>query len=165
MHVYEGLYDIYSTTLGWYDIPASKYISNVRIIADLPIVPIQSIVFKENPIYCNVGEQKTATINFLPENAVSTELIWSSSDESILYVDMYSGEFIGLEAGEATLTVTVNDDRGVSSSVKVIVGEDNAVEYIGTDRKRADIFDLYGRRLNSLKSGINIINGKKILVK
>ena len=165
VHVYEGLYDIYSTTVGWYDIPASKYFCNINIIADLPVVPIQNITFEEDRIYCQVGEQKTASISLTPENAVSTELIWSSSDESILFVDMYSGEFIGISEGEVMLTVTVNDDRDVSASVRVIVGEDNAVESISANGKQAIIYDLYGRRLNNLQPGINIVDGKKILVK
>ena len=165
VHVYEGLYDIYSTTVGWYDIPASKYTSDINIIADLPVVPIQNITFEEDRIYCQVGEQKTASISLTPENTVRTELIWSSSEESILFVDMYSGEFIGISEGEVMLTVTVNDDRDVSASVRVIVGEDNAVESISANGKQAIIYDLYGRRLNNLQPGINIVDGKKILVK
>lgn len=164
VHVYEGLYDIYSTTLGWYDIPASSYYSNVNIIADIPMVAIEAILFTEDPIYCNVGEQNTASIKFLPENAVSSDLIWSSSDESVLFVDMYSGIFIGLEEGEAMLTVETAD--GVSASAKVIVGDGAGVDSIlNDDGKETIIYDLFGRRLDSPRKGINIVNGKKVIVK
>lgn len=165
VHVYEGLYDVYATTMGWYDIPASKYYSNVVIIADLPVVAIEAIQFEEDPIYCGVGEQKNATIKILPENAVSAELIWSSSDESVVFVDMYSGDFFGLEDGEAMLTVETADGS-VTASARVIVGQGNGVDSIyDSEGKQTIIYDLYGRRLSKLQSGINIVNGKKVLVK
>lgn len=121
VHVYEGLYDTYMSTLGWYDI-GNEYLSHVKIIADIPVVAIESIEFVESPIHCEIGVPTKAEIKILPENAISTELSWSTSDDSILYVNMYTGEFIGLEDGEATLTVSVNDGSGVSATVLVIVG-------------------------------------------
>lgn len=165
VHVYEGLYEIYSTTMGWYDIPNS-FSSNIIILDDIPIVAIESIKFLESPIFCNVGEQKKASIKLLPENATSTEMIWSSSDDSVLYVDMFSGEFIGLAKGEANLTVSVKGGGDISASVKVIVGDDAGIESIISDATdKVIIYDIFGRRLKELQKGLNIVNGKKIHVK
>lgn len=93
-------------------------------------------------------------------------LQWISSDESVLYVDMYSGDIIGLEEGEAFLTATATDGSNVSASVKVIVTDEAGIGDVMIDRPTETvIYDLYGRRLNRLQRGINIVNGKKVYVK
>ena len=165
VHVYEGLYDLYMSTMGWYDI-GTQYTCGVRVIADIPVKPIEAIQFTENEIYCAVGEMKKANVKVLPSDAMMTDLIWSTDNESVLFVDMYSGEFIGMDKGEATLTVKVKDNEKVSASIKVIVLDKSSVESAIDDvENEMIIYDLFGRRLNSLQPGINIVNGKKILVK
>lgn len=165
VHVYKGLYDLYNTTLGWYDIPASKYYCYVKIVDDLEISAIESIQFSNDPIYCSVGSAGIASLKLYPENATSTQLIWSSGDPTVLFVDMYSGEFIGLKEGETTLTVSVEDNSSVSATAKVIITSMDGVGFIRDKEEDPIIYDLYGRRLKSLQKGINIVNGKKILIK
>lgn len=163
VHVYEGLYDVYMTALGWYDI-GTEYLSHVNIIADIPVVSIESIEFTEDILYCGVGEMKSAEIKYYPEDATPSDLLWTSSNEAILYVDLYSGNFIGLQNGEAYLTVTLSDNN-ISASVKVIVGEDAGINGIENDGKESKIFNINGQKLPHFQKGINIINGRKILVK
>lgn len=163
VHVYKGLYNVYASTLGWYDI--GDYSPNVKIIDDLEAVSIESIKFVDEVIYCLIGEQKKASVKIYPENAMPADFIWESSDDSVLFVDPVSGDLIGLDKGEATLKATVNDGRGISDSVRVVVTDDAGVESITVDEpKETIIYDLYGRRLNKLQKGINIVNGKKVLV-
>ncbi len=165
VHVYEDLYDLYTTTIGWYDI-GTDYLCGIEIVADIENASVESIVFAEDPIYCKIGEQKKPNVAIYPLNASNKELQWISSDESVLYVDMYSGDIIGLEEGEAFLTATATDGSNVSASVKVIVTDEAGIGDVMIDRPTETvIYDLYGRRLNRLQRGINIVNGKKVYVK
>ena len=42
---------------------------------------------------------------------------------------------------------------------------ENAVIEIGADAKEDEIYDLLGRRLKAPQKGINIINGKKVIIR
>lgn len=162
VHVLEGLGELFSTALGWYDI-GDEYTANINVIDDIPVVAIEKIEFVESPIYCGLGEQKKAELRLLPENSFG-ELSWEAEDESILYVDMLTGEFIGLAEGETLLKVWVSDRPEIKAECKVIV-TNAAVGMTPDDEWNDVIYDIYGRRLENLQKGINIVNGKKILVK
>ena len=68
VHVYVDLYDLYTTTIGWYDI-GTDYLCGIEIVADIENASVESIVFAEDPIYCKIGEQKKPNVAIYPLNA------------------------------------------------------------------------------------------------
>ena len=102
----------------------------------------------------------------MPTNAFSRELSWSSSDDTILYIDEFSGMFVALSEGTVTITATATDGSGVSATATVYVGQNNAIIAPAIDRKvQTTIYNLQGQKLLTPRKGIYIINGKKVIIK
>lgn len=78
-----------------------------------------------------------------------------------------------LEADATICLVVMNPKKSNYSSGKDVLIDDamltrKSSSGISTvtldDRKRTGIYDLYGRKLNEPRKGINIIGGKKVLI-
>lgn len=123
VHVYQGYKAVYEGDFGW-----TEY---CIIIDDIPKVIATSISIVGAPYYCQIGEQKTAIVKFVPENVYTHQLEWSSSDESVLYIDEYRGEFIGLSEGVATITARTTDGSNLTASALVYV-TDEAIPVLAT---------------------------------
>lgn len=162
IHIFESLKETYQTTIGW-----AVNIENglVTLIDDIPALKIEAITIDNSPLYCVVGETGTATATIYPTNAFSRELSWSCSDPSILYIDEFSGMYIGLEKGTASITASATDGSGVCGSTTVYVTDEAGVDEISIEIKPIVVYDIYGRKLLSPQKGLNIINGKKIFVR
>lgn len=65
-----------------------------------------------------------------------------------------------------TITATATDGSGVYDSAIVYVSDDAGVNDIHIDNKPQNntIYDLYGRKRSTPTKGINIINGKKVII-
>jgi len=160
VHVYKGLYDDFYLKPGWGDDP------KITIIDDIEAAKVSSIVFNNAPYYCRIGQTNKASVTIYPENAAIKELSWSSSDESILYIDEFSGEFIGLSEGSVQITAVATDGSGVKNTSTVYVVTETGISNVKEDEKsKLQIFDLQGRRLKKLQHGIIIVNGKKVIIK
>ena len=163
VHIYEGLKDLYITSIGW-----GVSIDNniITLIDDIPAAKVESVVIDKDSIYCTIGETGTATATVSPSHAFRSELSWSSSDDTILYIDEFSGVYVGLAKGTVTITATATDGSGVYDSAIVYVSDDAGVNDIHIDNKPQNntIYDLYGRKLSTPTKGINIINGKKVII-
>ena len=75
-----------------------------------------------------------------------------------------SGVVMGLKEG--TVIISVTTSNSLKAECFVTVKDPTGI----TDIKAGDdteslIYDLFGRRLNQPRKGINIINGKKVVVK
>ena len=68
-----------------------------------------------------IGETGVATATITPANAYNRKLSWTSSDESVLYIDEFSGQYIALELGTITITATATDGSGVSATAQVYI--------------------------------------------
>lgn len=66
------------------------------------------------------GEEGFLRAIVYPENAVNAEIVWTSSDDSIVSVDD-SGKIKGISVG--TATVTARTDNGISASCYITVEE------------------------------------------
>lgn len=164
VHVYEGYKEIYEKNIGWEQAIINNYIT---IIDDIPTVKATSIEIDNAPYYCEVGGEGQATATILPENAMSQALSWSSSDETILYIDKFSGRFFGLAKGVATITATTTDGSNIQSEALVYVGGNGETDILSIkdDTKQpSSIYNLQGQKLTHPTKGINIIKGKKIFV-
>lgn len=59
-----------------------------------------------------------------------------------------------------------NLSRQIINSCEGVIGSLSGIEVISSEKEQpVRIYDLQGRRLNKLQKGINIVNGKKIVVK
>ena len=110
----------------------------------------------------SVGETITLTPTITPTDA-NTALKWESDDISIAKVSQ-SGVVMGLKEG--TVIISVTTSNSLKAECFVTVKDPTGI----TDIKAGDdteslIYDLFGRRLNQPRKGINIINGKKVVVK
>lgn len=130
VHVYEGLKDLYESTTGWnLEIQAGTIV----IIDDVPLQKATSIVIDNEPYYCKIGGEGKATATILPQNVATHLLSWSSSDESVLYIDEFSGTFFGLSEGVATITATTTDGSNLQASAIVYVSENDTMTNIGNN--------------------------------
>ena len=100
----------------------------------------------------------------MPETATVKELNWISSDESILTVS--DGVVTALSAGTAIVTAKSTDGSNKQGSARIVVYSD-ATPALPVEEKTedAEIYTLSGVRIDRItKSGIYIINGKRVLV-
>ena len=118
----------------------------------------------ESSIEINVGESFVMGYTMIPSNAVR-EVFWRSDDTFIANIDN-EGVVWGSNPGTTYIKVYAWTDWGVTSSCKVVVKEatliNNVKAVINSD---VPIFNLNGQRMDKPHKGINIINGKKVIVK
>ena len=125
------------------------------------------IILPKN-VTVTIGTPLTITATVIPEGAETT-LTWKSDDETIVRVNG-SGALTGLLTGlaEGLAIVTVSTSNGLTSNAcKVKVEPDpsgiNDVQMV--ESNNAPVFTLSGQRLAAPKKGINIVGGKKMVVK
>ena len=110
----------------------------------------------------NVGETITLTPTLTPADA-NTTLEWSSDDTSIAKVSQ-SGIVMGLKAG--TAIITVKTSNGLMAECFVKVEDPSGINDIRMDSEnQTPVYNLGGQRLAAPQKGINIIGGKKVVVK
>ena len=124
---------------------------------------VKSISLNHTTYSLDIGESVTLEAIVKPDNAEDKSVTWTSSDENILVVNK-NGRVVCLEYGTATITATTNDGSNLSASCVfncVPVGIEDAKQ----DGKKSVIHSVSGARRTTTRKGINIINGKKVLVK
>lgn len=96
-----------------------KKSDSVRIRVKVPVskVTIEGITAKEK---INLGDKRRLTGKITPDNASVKEVTWSSSDESVIYVDS-KGTLIAKKKGPATITVTSVDNPKITATCTVEV--------------------------------------------
>lgn len=151
VHVFKGLKSVFETSVGW-----AYQIDNgfITIIDDIPVLKIQSITIDNAPYHCEVGAVGQATATILPANVANRELSWSSSDPDILYIEEFTGQFVGFADGVVTITAAATDGSGVSASAKVYVG----TEEINT-RLKGDVNEDEKVDISDIVAVINQIAG------
>ena len=128
---------------------------------------ISSIVFPEPDVEIIQGTSLTLTPKILPVLATNKELNWTTSNASVASVDQ-QGNVVTGDMGDAVITATATDGSRISGSVNVHVVEDPQVGVLSLHSLPADaeIFSVTGVRLQRVtRSGVYIVNGKKVLVK
>lgn len=116
-----------------------------------------------------IGSKAVALGEPIPVNADYTDWIWTSSDNSVVTVNE-RGVLTGIAEGEAIVTLTT--DNQLSDSCRVIVGMAADISDINIEDKPLNVYDIAGRKIrpdnnsiSSLRKGIYLINGKKVMVK
>ena len=85
-------------------------------------IDVEKIILNPTEMNLKVGSTSQITSKVLPENATNRELVWTSSDESIVTVDD-KGIVKGVKAGIATITVKTKDGK-VVATVNVTIEDD-----------------------------------------
>lgn len=87
------------------------------VLGDLEPVTDLSISNPEQSL--SVGEGRTLNVTFLPSTASVTDVVWSSSDESVVMIDKFRGRILGRSLGTATVTATANSGKTAQCTVTV----------------------------------------------
>lgn len=151
----------------------------------MPVGAVKSIeIDGDDAITLNVGESATVTATVVPAGAANSDVIWSSSDESVVTVT--DGVITAINStaapqrlrrapnGGVIVTATSASNPCVKKSIEVTVegGIHTAVDDLNvTGNIAADnrIYTIDGRLVNGeasrLPAGIYIVGGKKMVVK
>ena len=82
------------------------------------IYPVEGIYLDKTKIELTEGDEAILTATIIPENATNKNMIWASSDESIVTVS--EGKVTAVKKGTATITVTTEDgNKTATCEVKV----------------------------------------------
>lgn len=100
--------------------------------------PVYAVQITDAPQYMEKGEVYTLEVIVNPRNATNADLVFSSSDESVLTVDE-TGQVTAIANGEATVTVEAVSDASifdektiqVTSQVEEIIAEDEMNAFLG----------------------------------
>lgn len=96
------------------------------VAADTPVVRAESVKIdaKLDDLTLEIGSEKNIYVSFTPANVTDTDVIWESSDESVVKIE--DGVIKTVGAGTATITVK-SVDGGFTDSVTVTVLENYTV--------------------------------------
>ena len=89
-------------------------------------------------------------------------LTWESKDDKIARVK--DGVVLGLKEG--TTDIVVRTDNGLEDWCYVTVIDPSGIYDVSADESASSaVFSLSGQRLSAPRKGLNIIGGKKVMVK
>ena len=101
------------------------------------IVPVASLSLDKASVSLALGETVQLTATIEPNDATDKNVIWSSSDESVLTVE--NGMVKSIKFGSAIVTATVNT---FSASCNVsVIHPDNVIYYISNDGNMVQPFN------------------------
>ena len=95
-------------------------IATCNIMVNEKIYPVTGISLDQETVEMIEGEELQLTATITPENASNKNVIWSSSDESVVIVS--EGKMKAIKAGTATVTVTT-EDGSKTATCNVTVNE------------------------------------------
>jgi hypothetical protein len=132
-------------------VPANVRVKDIRLV--------NSMMQSHQIMYQQMDEQTYAVVVYSPTNQ-----LFVPYNNNIVEVETESGESEYLTIHNAILAKPDGEVANYTGNFASITG----VKSVRNDEKPAVIYDLKGNRLengNSLKKGIYIINGKKVIVK
>ncbi|MBQ7690272.1 MAG: Ig domain-containing protein [Muribaculaceae bacterium] len=153
----------------------------------VPVGAVQGITLDSDNLALAPGEQATIGASVLPEGAANADLLWSSSNESVVAVD--GGVITAVDShapqgvrrapgdvlGTATITATSASNPNVKQSITVTVQEGTVTgvtKLSAIQPARGNVYTIDGRLLRQgttsvagLPAGIYIAGGKKVVVR
>lgn len=107
------------------------------VYGDMVIIPVSSLAINHEALTMDVGDSNTLTVTVSPSNATDDNVLWVSSNPSVVSVDS-EGKVSALAGGFAVITATsIDGQKSVSCSVTVLGNiefADAAVKAICVDR-------------------------------
>lgn len=129
--------------------------------------PVTSISINLSSTSLMVGETQQLSATVSPSNATTKSVTWSSDNSDIAEVSS-NGLVTGKSVGNTTIICKANDGSGVSATCTVTVTDNPTgitdVQLTPTPDD-VKVYDLQGRRLAKPVKGINIIDGKKVVIR
>ena len=118
---------------------------------------------------CSIGAkafycENLATVVSLIENALTIDFAWKSSSFPPFSQNTFMNGTLYVPKGSKVLYETDNDWNNFRN---IVEGTPTGITRVTSDKQtpNAPIYDLNGRRLSEPQKGINIIEGKKVLIK
>lgn len=134
IYKYEGspIYQVTVNSTGYENVTCSVSINGQmthfeQLIASQEIVHVTSVSLDQSSLELSVGDTHEFVATVLPENATNKEVIWSSSDESVLTVS--DGVITAIKEGKTTVTVK-SKDGFKSSSCEVTVNKEPSIIHV-----------------------------------
>ena len=138
-------------------------------------IPVESIILSESDWTGKENDILRLKATVLPENASCRSVTWSSSNETVAYVDEMGTVYI-LNEGSCVITATADDGSGVYAKCN-ITSSGSGVKTLFNDQAQFELYNLNGilikqncnyEYLNQLNPGLYIIregsNIKKIII-
>ena len=90
------------------------------------VYPVESVKLNMDKANMLVGDEMTLEVQFNPANATNQNVVWSSSDPSVVSVE--NGIVKALTLGSATITVTTEDGGKTASCAVSVVNIDSLIK-------------------------------------
>ena len=90
------------------------------------VYPVESVKLNMDKANMLIGDEMTLEVQFNPANATNQNVVWSSSDPSVVSVE--NGIVKALTLGSATITVTTEDGGKTASCVVSVVNIDSLIK-------------------------------------
>lgn len=100
-----------------------------QLFASQEIIHVTSVSLDQSSLELSVGDTHEFIATVLPENATNKEVIWSSSDESVLTVT--DGVITAIKEGKATVTVE-SKDGFKSANCEVTVNKEPSIIHVSS---------------------------------
>ena len=108
------------------------------------IVHVSSVSLDASSLELSIGDTYAFKTTVLPENATNKELIWSSSDESVVSID--NGTITALKEGKATISVKSKDGHKSSSAEITVVKKPSIIHVSSVSLNETSLDLLTGDR-------------------
>lgn len=168
--------ELYESAEGWEEFSTIHQFTGTFESVDELSFPVEDLTLIQNAIF-----YLTPTIT--PEDASIKELVWESSDSSIVEVSSDGMLTSGNKVGEAVVSATTMDGSNLTASVTVKVVEDLVVEAIQIDNATpitvrsgvvyisgkspeefVNVYDVQGRRILTTTESTFNLNSKGVYV-
>lgn len=128
-------------------------------------IPLTAINLNKNSIYINVGKQDYISVEKLePENATYKRVVWSSTETNV--AEVRDGYVTAKSPGSTIITCEAFDGSGAVATCSVTVTDPSGISTVMmTEKAGVPIYAPSGQRLSAPRKGINIVGGKKVIVK
>ena len=83
-------------------------VANCTIIVSEDKPPVREVVLNQTSLKLEVGEKQNLKVNVLPQNAIHSQITWTSSNPEIVQVSKI-GEVTGIGLGESIVEATAED--------------------------------------------------------
>jgi len=100
-----------------------------QLLASEEMIHVTSVSLDQSSLELSVGDTHKFVATVLPENATNKEVIWSSSDESVLTVT--DGVISAIKEGKATVTVK-SKDGSKSANCEVTVNKEPSIIHVSS---------------------------------
>ena len=95
-------------------------------------IPVEAIKLNKTTVTIKEDQSETLVANILPLDSTEQELVWTSSDTSI--VDVLNGIITGKKKGNATITVATKD--GTKTATCLVTVEEQPIEQKASDEQQ-----------------------------